>query len=1214
MKIIDIIFDKRVLLLIILAFAFNVQNIYAQHQYQKYNVEWPWYDFIGDDPDLGDGYILFEIRNDVLQIEFYIEYYDYPQGRTVEKELHMDPKLPPMSLGYVDDYEQYYLEINQRGNLVLKCNTDEPDWDSYIDFNLRLDLGEPQEKIQLSDRNYVYTITPYEHVSKYNYSSEEIFGNRTVTYVDGLGRPEQVVDFGSTPQKEDMVTRIEYDNLGRQKYQFLPYVATGNKGAFDQGHKSAQKSFYSRKYGDNRAYSETSFDDSPLSRVETVTAPGNSWMGHPVQTERTGNRTQEVVKWTVGSNGELVADGRYRANQLFVTVTKDENWTKALADRGTVREYKDKDGRVVLKRTYCLNTSTSKTDSLSTYYVYDDFGFLRYVIPPKAKGDLGSLTEQTIDQLCYGYKYDHRKRMVYKKLPGADPVRMIYDKWNRLVLTQDGNQRFNSEWINILYDHLNRQVETRKVRNTEGYEKLRDDFMKSNDREKTLAGSYTILTKTYYDNYDFITSENQQLKYSTKNLPEGFSIRSSPWNAKGVITGYYSFVDGDKLQNIETAIYYDYKYRVIQTATENIMGGVERESTAYDFVGNPKYNVYEHDPNKGQKRYFVKTMKYDHAGRLKTVKVHEGNSLKNPKQLLVNNTYDELGQLEKKELHGGVQEIDYKYNIRGWLTHINDLEGGNGTKKLFRMELDYIKGMSSLKAQPQFNGNIAAMKWETYETQNAGKRAYGFTYDELNRLTAAYYGEGVGYSKRGKYDMDAGYDLNGNIERLYRVGDSESGVDIIDDLEYKYNGNQLRSVSDLGVHDWLGFADGTDKPEEYAYDYNGNMTSDDNKEIYVSYNHLNLPETVNLGDKGYIDYSYDGAGGKHQKYVYNYINDTQNMMTRVELDKEASRYYVGNYEYNAKGDLMKISHDEGYIDSQGKWHYFLKDHLGNVRVDFIANGNKAVNAQDYHYYPFGMDFTGLKTGSSSNSIKYNGKELQEDHGLDWYDYGARFYDPALGRWHSIDELAEHPNQIEKSPYAYAWNNPVFYNDPDGNCPVCFVIAAAILINTFGANDAVAPTGNQQRDHEGLEHSRKRRDQVYKEGLGLVGMGLGMALDEDNQTDRDVSKNGFESKKSNDTEDKTKESSRAARREAMRDEGIPTSQQPDSQEKNSSGREYRYGNKSVQEQTMDESHKDQPHWEAGDVKKDPRTGEVRKNQYGRPKLVNDKSKVNYPKKK
>jgi RHS repeat-associated protein len=68
---------------------------------------------------------------------------------------------------------------------------------------------------------------------------------------------------------------------------------------------------------------------------------------------------------------------------------------------------------------------------------------------------------------------------------------------------------------------------------------------------------------------------------------------------------------------------------------------------------------------------------------------------------------------------------------------------------------------------------------------------------------------------------------------------------------------------------------------------------------------------------------------------------------------------------------------------------------------------------------------------------YNGKEFIDTMGLNWYDYGARFYDPQIARWHSVDPLAEHPRQIAKSPYAAMWNNPIRYNDPDGRCPECF---------------------------------------------------------------------------------------------------------------------------------------------------------------------------------
>jgi len=74
--------------------------------------------------------------------------------------------------------------------------------------------------------------------------------------------------------------------------------------------------------------------------------------------------------------------------------------------------------------------------------------------------------------------------------------------------------------------------------------------------------------------------------------------------------------------------------------------------------------------------------------------------------------------------------------------------------------------------------------------------------------------------------------------------------------------------------------------------------------------------------------------------------------------------------------------------------------------------------------------------AAENWYLYNGKELNTDLGLEWYDYGARWYDPAVGRFTGVDPLADHPNQVDKSPFAYSWNNPILYKDPDGNCPNC----------------------------------------------------------------------------------------------------------------------------------------------------------------------------------
>ena len=84
--------------------------------------------------------------------------------------------------------------------------------------------------------------------------------------------------------------------------------------------------------------------------------------------------------------------------------------------------------------------------------------------------------------------------------------------------------------------------------------------------------------------------------------------------------------------------------------------------------------------------------------------------------------------------------------------------------------------------------------------------------------------------------------------------------------------------------------------------------------------------------------------------------------------------------------------------------------------------------QTNHYYPFGMSFT-ESTHGDKQPYKYNNKELDMNNGLNRYDYGARMYDPALGRWHVVDPMAE--KYYWESPYGYCGNNPIRYIDPDG---------------------------------------------------------------------------------------------------------------------------------------------------------------------------------------
>ncbi len=129
--------------------------------------------------------------------------------------------------------------------------------------------------------------------------------------------------------------------------------------------------------------------------------------------------------------------------------------------------------------------------------------------------------------------------------------------------------------------------------------------------------------------------------------------------------------------------------------------------------------------------------------------------------------------------------------------------------------------------------------------------------------------------------------------------------------------------------------------------------------------------------------------------------------------------YCGNMIYE-NVQLSKILTDVGYIsftNSTPTYHYYLQDHLGNNRVVIDEHGEvEQVN----HYYAFG-GLMGESTGGGTRSYKYNGKELDCMHGLDWYDYGARHYDAALGRLMCVDLLAEKYQLL--GSYVYCSINP-----------------------------------------------------------------------------------------------------------------------------------------------------------------------------------------------
>lgn len=510
------------------------------------------------------------------------------------------------------------------------------------------------------DQNYIRTIT----VNTPGYTSPSQFGNvglvdTSYAFFDGLGRGIQTVNVKGSPSKKDIVQPIAYDQYGREAKKYLPYT-DGNDGRFKPDALAAvgsttyssgkQYPFYQTGgllASDQYPYAETRFEASPLNRVIEQGAPGSSWQpdgidSYTSNTDRTikyayqSNTASEVLLWTYTSPdannmlgkvnaGTAASPVYYAANQLYKTFTKDEQFNEVI-------EFKDKSGKVILKKVQAPSSQWAQT-----YYIYDDFDNLVCVIPPQATSFLATQYYQSgatdvtknafLNRWAFRYRYDERKRMIIKQVPGADPVYMVYDKRDRLVLTQDGNQRAASpkQWTFTKYDHFNRPIATGMKDTTVALTQDQMQTVVNTFYSKawtslgeiyigTTAGnvhgytnkSYPLYTTasltdpekylsvTYYDNYSFKTLWTGNYNYENDNLtPESGYSYTQPASENLAVLGQ---VTGTKVKVLDGGVtggytwlksvnYYDDKYRVIQNKSDNYKGGIDKISSLYDFVG-----------------------------------------------------------------------------------------------------------------------------------------------------------------------------------------------------------------------------------------------------------------------------------------------------------------------------------------------------------------------------------------------------------------------------------------------------------------------------------------------------------------------------------------------------------------------------------------------------------------------------------------------------
>ncbi|MFR0835525.1 MAG: hypothetical protein ACLSG8_04540, partial [Barnesiella sp.] len=416
---------------------------------------------------------------------------------------------------------------------------------------------------------------------------------------------------------------------------------------------------------------------------------------------------------------------------------------------------------------------------------------------------------------------------------------------------------------------------------------------------------------------------------------------------------------------------------MIQSAANNHLGGMDIESTEYNFRGQPVKKIHTQNitsmilrnaPQTSGKQSHteVYTYEYDGAGR-PTVTKHSIDG--QPERTISSLTYDNLGRLSQRK-PGNLAAETYSYNIRGW---IYSIRAGNH----FWQVNAYTSNPFCSDGPVYYNGNITASTIISFTRNSSGKaqavtKQMTYRYDGLNRMTKAELTNPR--SDFSYFDEEFFYDLNGNITRINRHWkDSRE-----DAIVFTYKGNQINWVRDEGNDRYLSelpqITQGVYIPG-LAYDANGNRIKDLSRGIQsVSFNLLNLPSEFSFGGHDRIGISYAADGRKlavskswRNTRLLSPVLDRDSLQEFPgELEKDSlettpvigseSLHYVNNFTYKPFSVLDRICFDGGFItyDEGTKayvYHYYYRDHLGSNVMVLNENGTRE---QVTDYYPSGI--------------------------------------------------------------------------------------------------------------------------------------------------------------------------------------------------------------------------------------------------------------------
>ncbi|WP_026997625.1 DUF6443 domain-containing protein [Flectobacillus major] len=814
----------------------------------------------------------------------------------------------------------------------------------------------------------------------------------SVAYIDGSGRTLQHIDYKASPNQQDFVSGvIDYDIFARPKKTWLSVESTKSDGSLLDTSvvKATAKSFYK----DPMPYAEVvEYEASPLSRVFKSYGTGKVFRDSSRYVQNRYETANAIKRFNLKYQDNAINIDTYSTYLLTKLTSTDEQGAKVI-------EYKDKAGNTIQRE-----VQVSANSVLTTAYIYDNAGRLRYVLTPKAYNLLGNATHipnieswEVFDENVYAFHYDGRGRAIEKHSPSVGWSRLVYNRLDQAVLSQDDDEATRNIWNYTQTDGQGRTIRSGQFtlnasRNTlQGYF---DNFTDANQfEERIAAGSYTnrsfpnilrdyinnttIKTIAFFDDYNWRYDNQYSGSIADYDFqPNTFNSTAYSANtnkAKGLATGSLikDEIYGDFF--FPSVSYYDYKNQIIQTISYHNLLARNQADIQYNFVGDVLKNQMIYRKNGAIDYIRTTEQAFDHNGRLKDLfyTLKQGSTEKVARIKMASYFYDAIGRLKTKAIQPSATTL------------------GSKQSGLWTQTSTWLLG-----AVPTISDNVIINQGHVVTIPSTQIAKAGSLFDKGNLV----------------------FQPNSQLQLgSLQPNNTGSALQLI---EYSYNiRNQLRGIN---LDDSDNLLTSQDKLFSYKLDYH---------------------ETNRYYDGSIAKQTWKSAGVSSPTRSFTYTYDLANRLTNASFasNKANENYSLGNISYDVMGNLQTMQR----YSKTGTTTWGLVD---NLSYTYLNNGNRLqkiddsiagnipandfrdITGNDYTYYPDGK----LKTDTNKGitNIEYNFldliKKVTFGNGTE-VEYFYTSTGNRIQRKITKNNLATYTIYNGEIVYSYSGNNPTLQN-------------------------------------------------------------------------------------------------------------------------------------------------------------------------------------------